>query len=78
MTAIVLDAQTAAKLRQMSGHVMLYDPAGNFVGEFKPQDENRGVHLAIPNVSEDELRQQLRNEPTRTLPEILDDLKKQP
>jgi hypothetical protein len=76
MTRIIIDAATAAKLKEAHDMVELRDEAGRVVGHFlpgPPRDENGNI---IVPFSEDELERRSQERGGRPLKDILNDLSK--
>ncbi len=78
MTQLVLDAETARKLREAGQYTELRDPAGAILGYFRPAVSSDDYKKYEKPFTKEEL-DRARNEPGgRTLDEIMRDLRKLP
>jgi hypothetical protein len=77
MTRVVLDADSAAWLHDVSHTVELCDPAGRVLGRFVPASDLSQWEPMIPDVTEDELeRREQSNENRFFTAEVLAHLEK--
>ena len=72
MTRVVLDADSASRLYDVSHTVELCDPSGRVLGRFIPASDLSQWEPMIPDVTEDELeRREQSNEKRYSTAEVL-------
>jgi CRISPR/Cas system-associated endonuclease Cas1 len=76
MTRITISSELLAQLRAAPHTVDLCDEYGNVVGQFTPQLDPEEWESLEPQISEEEIRERMKEEGGRTLAEILADLEK--
>jgi hypothetical protein len=76
MSCITVDRATQEKLREAVEPVEVVDDQGVVLGTFQPAHPGREIRLPDPPPLSEEEWQRRRDEPGRSLPDILDDLRK--
>lgn len=72
VTPIVLDANLASQLSNVSQPVELRDPSGKVLGHFTPLPNSAEWEYLTPDISPEELRRRCQsNEPRYTTAEVL-------
>ncbi len=75
MTQIVVDAETAERLRASGGDVVIYDPQGVPLGRFRSEKVARAYAEAAALFNEDELDRREEETQTFSTEEVIENLR---